>query len=320
MRCTWCAATCCIAASTCNWNWRATCRTSTATASCCSRCVLNLVMNGCDAMEGTARAALAAAIRTVERMACVLRGSARSRHGIAPRSLQTMFDPFETTKPEGMGMGLAVCRTIIESHGGRVSARTLRRRRCVRRLRTAGAARMNPRCARAGRAPGRQRPARAEGRSRACSRSRASTRAPARRRDEFLACYDATDPGLPRARPGRCRAKRAWTCRRSLHDRTSDVPIVFLSGCADVPSTVRAMKGGALDFLVKPVDADALLGAVRAGIAIDRRERERRCEDHALRGAPGAPHAARARTAAAPDLRASSTSRSPPNSAWSRRR
>ncbi|MUV13665.1 response regulator transcription factor [Noviluteimonas gilva] len=101
--------------------------------------------------------------------------------------------------------------------------------------------------------------------------------------DEFLACYDATIPGclvLDLSMPGHT----GLDLQRSLHDRHLDVPIVFLSGCADVPSTVRAMKGGALDFLVKPVDADALLAAVRAGIAIDRRERERRCEDHALRG------------------------------------
>jgi FixJ family two-component response regulator len=101
--------------------------------------------------------------------------------------------------------------------------------------------------------------------------------------DEFLACYDATIPGclvLDLSMPGHT----GLDLQRSLHDRHLDVPIVFLSGCADVPSTVRAMKCGALDFLVKPVDAEALLAAVRAGIAIDRRDRERRDEDRVLRG------------------------------------
>lgn len=52
-------------------------------------------------------------------------------------------------------------------------------------------------------------------------------------------------------------------------------PVVFLTGCGDVPSSVRAMKAGALDFLTKPVDIEALLEAVRRGMEQDRRERER---------------------------------------------
>lgn len=53
-----------------------------------------------------------------------------------------------------------------------------------------------------------------------------------------------------------------------------DSPVVFLSGHADVDRSVRAMKAGALDFLVKPVDAETLLGAV--GQAVDlHRERMR---------------------------------------------
>lgn len=53
-----------------------------------------------------------------------------------------------------------------------------------------------------------------------------------------------------------------------------DSPIVFLSGHADVDRSVRAMKAGALDFLVKPVDTETLLGAV--GEAVDlHRERLR---------------------------------------------
>jgi len=45
-----------------------------------------------------------------------------------------------------------------------------------------------------------------------------------------------------------------------------DLPIIFMSGYADVPTTVRAMKGGAVDFLSKPFSADALLDAVRDAI------------------------------------------------------
>lgn len=50
-------------------------------------------------------------------------------------------------------------------------------------------------------------------------------------------------------------------------------PIVFLSGRGDVSTTAKAMKGGALDFLEKPVDADALLMAVEQALNKDRERR-----------------------------------------------
>jgi len=56
----------------------------------------------------------------------------------------------------------------------------------------------------------------------------------------------------------------------------NDCPVVFLSGNADVPHSVQAMKAGAVDFLVKPVDREKLLAAVRIAIGNDQRARAAR--------------------------------------------
>ncbi len=57
--------------------------------------------------------------------------------------------------------------------------------------------------------------------------------------------------------------------QENLRAAGDDTPIVFISGCGDVPSTATAMKAGAVDFLTKPFDPDRLVGAIREGIARD---------------------------------------------------
>ena len=52
------------------------------------------------------------------------------------------------------------------------------------------------------------------------------------------------------------------------------IPVIFLTGRGDIPSTVKAMKGGAVDFLTKPVDEEALLASVERALREDRTGRQ----------------------------------------------
>ena len=59
-------------------------------------------------------------------------------------------------------------------------------------------------------------------------------------------------------------------------------PIVFITGHGDIASSVKAMKAGAVEFLSKPFDDDALLRAIDVALALDREERLKRSEREAL--------------------------------------
>jgi FixJ family two-component response regulator len=59
---------------------------------------------------------------------------------------------------------------------------------------------------------------------------------------------------------------------------TQHPPIVFISGHGDIPSSVRAMKAGAVDFLTKPVDGEQLLQAINVALIRDRESRHNRAE------------------------------------------
>jgi len=64
-----------------------------------------------------------------------------------------------------------------------------------------------------------------------------------------------------------------------IADARAEMPIIFITGCGDVPMTVRAMKAGAVEFLTKPFGADELLAAIAAALE---RSRERVGEQTSL--------------------------------------
>jgi two-component system sensor histidine kinase DctS len=82
--------------------------------------VLNLTRNGIDAMSDAVpeRRRLVVAVGTDDSGVAL---SVRDfGHGVAERDAERVFVPFFTTKAEGMGMGLSICRTIVQAHGGRL--------------------------------------------------------------------------------------------------------------------------------------------------------------------------------------------------------
>jgi len=82
--------------------------------------ILNLVINAIEAMSGGGARKLLISSKSVS--AGVLVAVRDSGPGLAPESLDRVFDAFYTTKPGGFGLGLSICRSIIEAHGGRLWA------------------------------------------------------------------------------------------------------------------------------------------------------------------------------------------------------
>jgi C4-dicarboxylate-specific signal transduction histidine kinase/PAS domain-containing protein len=86
--------------------------------------MLNLIVNAIQAMRGIGEGPreLQVSIEAVPSEGGVRVGVRDTGPGLSPESLSRLFEPFYTTKPEGIGMGLSICRSIIEAHGGRLWA------------------------------------------------------------------------------------------------------------------------------------------------------------------------------------------------------
>jgi signal transduction histidine kinase len=85
--------------------------------------ILNLIVNAVEAMSAVSEGARELLISTgKDASGGVLVAVRDSGPGLNPESFDRLFDAFYTTKPSGMGMGLSICRSIVEAHGGRIWA------------------------------------------------------------------------------------------------------------------------------------------------------------------------------------------------------
>src|SRR5207253_5902399 len=86
--------------------------------------ILNLIVNAKEAMNNVSQGSRELDISTMKETNSehVMVAVRDTGPGLKPENLNHIFEPFYTTKSDGMGMGLSICRYIIEEHGGRLWA------------------------------------------------------------------------------------------------------------------------------------------------------------------------------------------------------
>ena len=83
--------------------------------------MLNLIMNAIEAMSAVSHGSRELLIGTsIDASGAVRITVQDSGPGLNPETFGRLFDPFYTTKANGMGMGLSICRSIVEAHDGRI--------------------------------------------------------------------------------------------------------------------------------------------------------------------------------------------------------
>ena len=87
--------------------------------------ILNLLLNAIQAMSQASANIRKLLIELIADERAALVKIHDSGPGLTPETREKLFSPFYTTKPEGMGMGLSICRSIVTAHGGSITANSL---------------------------------------------------------------------------------------------------------------------------------------------------------------------------------------------------
>ena len=251
--------------------------------------LLNLLLNGIDAVKackpGSRRVALLA--RPSESGVCV--EVTDSGRGMDEQMLARIFQPFFTTKRGGMGLGLSISRTIVAAHGGTLSVQSAPGRGTTFRmelpLRPLSDVRPDPRVTIS---PG------VTGTVFVIDDDRSTRRALDRQlrgagyRVETYASAQAYLERMPQAGIAcivsdiRMPGLSGLDLQASLKRANCDLPMVFISGHGDIPTTVHAMKAGAVSFLPKPFTKSEVLAAIADALARSRELERARTENAEL--------------------------------------
>ena len=244
--------------------------------------LINLIRNSIEAMQGMDRRELTIVTKPDEAGFAEIAVS-DTGPGLPPEVSSRLFHPFVTTKEKGMGIGLTICQSIVESHGGRIWASPNPEGGVAISL-----------------------PAAVDERDQGITTVkatvfvvdddadvRASVRALLEAESLPVETYESAVAFLAEGAFGRgCVVADirmpdmdGLELQQELTRRQIGLPVIIVTGHGDVALAVRAMKAGAVDFIEKPFDADLLLDSIRRALETGERTQARASEAKAAAAA-----------------------------------